>query len=77
MVQGRVVAYQRTLGSETTLVVTNYGTQPASIKIGSFRPRSAWVSAYPQRGKALVTTGQGVLRLGLPAQSVRVYTFKP
>ena len=77
MVQGRVVAYQRTLGSETTLVVTNYGTQPASIKIGSFRPRSAWVSAYPQRGKALATNGQGVLRLGLPAQSVRVYTFKP
>jgi hypothetical protein len=59
------------------MVVTNYGTQPASIKIGSLRPRSEWVAAYPPRGKPVATNAQGVLRLGLPAQSVRVYTLKP
>ena len=76
-VQGRVLAYQRTLGGESTLVVINYGTRSASIQIDGLKPGAALVSAYPAGGKVLAASAGGVLRLRLPGQSVRVYTRKP
>jgi alpha-amylase len=76
-VQGRVMAYRRTLGAETTLVVTNYGRKSATIRLDQLKPRAGFSIAFPQGGKAVAANAAGVLNLRLPAQSVRVYTQKP
>jgi len=76
VVQGQVMAYQRTLGAETTLVVINYGNKPGKASLKNLQPRAAWAAAYPQRSQTLQTTAQGALSLSLPAQSVRVYTLQ-
>ena len=76
-VQGRVMAYQRKQGTETTLVVTNYGRKSATIRLDQLEPRAGFWVAFPQGGKAVAANAAGVLNLRLPAQSVRVYTQKP
>ena len=77
VVQGRVMAYRRTLGTETTLVTINYGTTAGQLVLKDLRRRTTFVAAYPQHAKPLQTNAQGTLRLSLPAQSVRVYTVQP
>ncbi|MEO7104759.1 MAG: alpha-amylase family glycosyl hydrolase, partial [Rhodoferax sp.] len=80
VVQGRVMAYRRTLGAETSLVVINYGTRSAKLALRDLQPRAAFVSVYPQAvrsTKPAVANNQGVLQLSLPAQSVRVYRLQP
>jgi glycosidase len=76
-VQGRVMAYRRTMGTETTLVVTNYGTRSATIRLDELKPRAFFVPAYPQGGKAVASSARGVMSVRLPAQSVRVYVLQP
>ena len=76
-VQGRVMAYRRTLDAQTTLVVTNYGTRSATIRLDQLKPRAAFVPVFPQGGKTVAASAQGALRVRLPAQSVRVYTLQP
>nr|WP_315491650.1 alpha-amylase family glycosyl hydrolase [uncultured Rhodoferax sp.] len=74
VVQGRVMAYRRTLGAETTLVAINYGTKPSTLKLQNMQPGDRFSAAYPHKSKAVQTNAQGSLSLRLPAQSVRVYT---
>ena len=76
-VQGRVMAYRRTLDAQTTLVVTNYGTRSATIRLDQLKPRAAFVPVFPQGGKTVAASAKGALRVRLPAQSVRVYTLQP
>ena len=75
-VQGRVMAYRRTLGAETTLVVINYGTQPGTIALKTLPPRGLLKPAYPVAAKTIVANARGSANLVLPAQSVRVYTVR-
>ncbi len=77
VVQGRVMAYRRTLGSESTLVVINYGTTAGKLALTDLQPQAAFASAYPTDAKPLAANAQGALRLTLPAQSVRVYRLQP
>jgi len=77
VVQGRVMAYRRTLGAESSLVVINYGKQPGKLTLRNMAPRRTLVAAYPQRTVSLHTNAYGALSLNLPAQSVRVYTLQP
>jgi alpha-amylase len=74
VVQGRVMAFRRTLGAETTLVAINYGTKPNTLKLQNLPPGNRFAVAYPHKSKAVQTNAQGSLSLRLPAQSVRVYT---
>jgi hypothetical protein len=71
------MAYRRTLGAETTLVVTNYGRKSATIRLDQLKSSAGFASAFPQGGKAVSANAAGVLSVQLPAQSVRVYTLKP
>ena len=73
VVQGRVMAYRRTLGAETTLVIINYGTKAGMLTLKNLRPHTTFAVAYPVRAPSLQTHAYGELSLGLPAQSVRVY----
>jgi len=75
-VQGRVMAYRRTLGAETTLVVINYGTQPGRIALKALPPHGLLKPAYPVAVKTTVANARGSASLVLPAQSVRVYTLR-
>jgi len=75
-VQGRVMAYRRTLGAETTLVVINYGTRPGRIALKTLPPRAVLAPAYPVAAKTSVANARGSATLVLPAQSVRVYTLR-
>ncbi|MDO8286777.1 MAG: alpha-amylase family glycosyl hydrolase [Rhodoferax sp.] len=75
-VQGRVMAYRRTLGTETTLVVINYGTQPGRIALKTLPPRAVLAPAYPVAAKTTVANARGAAGLVVPAQSVRVYTLR-
>lgn len=75
-VQGRVMAYRRTLGTETTLVVINYGTQPGRITLKTLPPRAVLAPAYPVAAKTTVANARGAAGLVVPAQSVRVYALR-
>jgi glycosidase len=77
VVQGRVMAYRRTLAAETTLVVINYGTRPGKFMLKDLKPHSALSALYPQVITSLQTNAQGAIGLRLPAQSVRVYALQP
>ena len=74
VVQGRVMAYRRTLGAQTSLVVINYGTNSSALALNNLQPSTRFDAAYPHMAKPLQTNVQGALSLRVPAQSVRVYT---
>ncbi|MES2952165.1 MAG: alpha-amylase family glycosyl hydrolase [Pseudomonadota bacterium] len=77
VVQGRVMAYRRTLGAETTLVVINYGTKRGQLTLTDLQPQAVFASAYPAGGRPAAASARGALSLTLPAQSVRVYRLQP
>jgi glycosidase len=77
VVQGRAMAYSRTLGAETTLVAINYGTRPAPLALTDVPKGATWLPAYPSNAKPLAANADGAVRLSLPAQSVQVYRLQP
>ena len=77
VVQGKAMAYRRTQGAETTLVVINYGTKPGTLALKNLQPSTTFSAAYPRKSKPAQTNTQGALSLRLPAQSVQVYTVQP
>jgi alpha-amylase len=77
LVQGRVMAYQRTLGPQTSLLLINYGTRAARTSLTALKSHTTLVPAYPAGVKPRVTNVRGAVSLTLPAQSVRVYTLQP
>ena len=76
-VQGRVMAYRRTLGAETTLVVINYGNKTGRIALKTLPPRAVLAPAYPSVMRSGAADARGLAKLVVPAQSVRVYTLQP
>jgi alpha-amylase len=77
VVQGRVMAYWRTLGAETSLVAINYGARSAKLALKDLQPRTNLASAYPQSDESSQANANGALNLSLPAQSVHVYRVQP
>jgi len=76
VVQGRVMAYRRTLGAETTLVAINYGNKSA-ITLKDLKPQAAFASVYPAKATRARANASGAIKLTLPAQSVHVYRLQP
>jgi glycosidase len=73
---GLVLGYQRALGAERTLVLLNYGTEPATAWVRELPARARLQAVYPAGGRA-IADAQGVAEIALPPQSVRVYRVVP
>ena len=67
---GMVLGFQRVLGQERTLVLINYGTEPATVQVPGLAAKARLVSVYP----ATRATTRHVAHITLPPQSVRVYS---
>jgi glycosidase len=75
-VDGQVMAYQRKLGSETALVVFNYGSSAASVGVSAL-PAGATLTARLGGGPNAAADGAGIARLNLAPQSVSVFLVQP
>ncbi|MED5621667.1 alpha-amylase family glycosyl hydrolase [Ideonella sp. BN130291] len=75
-VAGQAMGYQRALGTERTLVLLNYATAPATVRVGQLPAGAALVPAYPKGGQAGKADIGGTAALALPAQSVQVYLVR-
>ena len=71
-VQGMVYAFQRRHENERTLVVLNYGKDPAAIRIDSLGADAKLVNEHPAGGAPSQADAQGSLLLALAPQSLRV-----
>lgn len=78
VVEGRVMAYRRRLGEETTLVLINYGTKPATITLRGLPAAAAFKRAFPGgSGAKLVVDASGSSRIAIAAQSLLVFASEP
>ena len=75
-VSGSIMAYQRTLGNEKTLIVINYGTGAANVSVAALPNNATLTNAFPNDGAIVVADGSGVAQINMAAQSVRVITVK-
>ena len=78
-VRGQALGFQRTLGTETTLVVINYATQPVRMTVPALPALGVLTVARTQSGADSATApvranANGIVQIKLPAQSVQVYT---
>lgn len=77
--QGWVMSFQRVQDRERTLVVINYGVQPARTTIEGLPARRVLRSLWTPAGKDArapgASTGNGRIRMTLPAQSLAVYAL--
>ena len=76
--QGLVAGWQRALDAERTVVVINYGTQPAPVAVNEIGRGARLVSAWPAGGATVARAdGSGNARLTIAPLSVRVLVVKP
>ncbi|MBK7613735.1 MAG: alpha-amylase [Burkholderiales bacterium] len=76
-VQGGVIAWQRLLGTERSLVVMNTGASDVTASIAQLPALANLNRLYPADNAAASADAGGLLSLNLPAQSVRVYNVQP
>lgn len=70
--QGQMLAYQRRMGREHSLVVINYGGQAATLAIDGLAAHAELRPLYPAGGVQRLRAGQ----LSVPAQSVQVFALE-
>jgi len=75
-VDGQVWSFQRVQGRERSLVVINYGDQPATATLAGLPPAARAKAAYPDKGAALKTSANGQASVTLPPLSLRVYRLE-
>jgi glycosidase len=74
--EGLTLQFQRRLGNERTLVVVNYGEQPAEVEVSGLAPAaklSPLLGAPHSAGRAVRASGSGVARVSLRAREVQVH----
>ena len=76
-VSGRVMGYQRKLGSETTLVLINYAAAATRLEVSELAANGTLIPVYPAAAARLSVDRAGVADIVLPAQSVRVFLLQP
>jgi alpha-amylase len=76
-VSGKLMTYQRRLGSERTLVAINYGGAAATASVTGLPPGATLAAAYPAGAPALAADASGTAQLPLPAQALAVYIVQP
>jgi alpha-amylase len=72
-VSGQALSFQRRLGREHSVVLVNYGTAPAEIRVRGLGAGRTLATAYPAEGASLEADAGGAATLTLPPQSVRVF----
>ena len=75
-VQGQLMGFQRTSGSETSLVLVNYGKSAARTTVHQLPPESTLKQAFPHTRKRLNTTPQGTFSVTMAPQSVTVWVLR-
>ena len=75
-VQGKLMGFQRTLGSETTLVLINYGDKAARASIDKLAPSATLVQRHPKNEAKASVNARGVARVRVAARSVQVYSVQ-
>lgn len=73
-VQGKALGFQRTTGTETTLVLINYATRLATVRVSELPVHARLENTEGRRSPPVRASAQGRARLTLPAQSVQVFT---
>lgn len=73
--QGLVMGFQRSLGTERTLVLYNYGSTGQAVNLSGLGAASSWVAEYPA-ASGFNALASGTVSLTLPPQSVTVYRQK-
>ena len=76
-VSGRVMGYQRKLGAEHTLVLTNYGTRAAKVKVSNLPASSSIKALYPASTRMLASNASGEATIRIKPQSVMVFLVRP
>lgn len=71
--QGSVMAFQRTWGKETALVVLNYGGESAQVVIPGLPAKREFKAAHPADAAPLKVTASGHLQITLAPQAVQVF----
>ncbi len=71
--QGKALGYQRTSGTETSLVLINYATRPARVRVPSLPARARLSRVDGRRAAPVVANVKGQAFVTLPAQSVQVF----
>jgi glycosidase len=75
--QGLVAGWQRRLGRERTLVLINYGSTPAPVRVPALPPGARLQSAHPAGGALAARADRsGTASLVLAPQSVRVLVLR-
>ncbi len=74
--QGQAMGFQRSLGSERTMVLYNYGLNPQPVSLSGLAASSSWTAEYSSSTDVQVSSN-GTLALTLPPQSVTVYRQRP
>lgn len=74
-VQGSVLGYTRTLGQERTLVLINYGAQPARLTITDLPSAGVLTTLWPQ-GMPVTSAQAGQAEMEVAARSLRVLDLK-
>lgn len=69
---GAVMGWQRTLGSERTLVLINTGTVDAHLGVTALGANTLLSNLYPADGGTAQTDASGTAPLTVPAQSLRL-----
>lgn len=75
-VDGDVLGFQRQLGSETTLVMINFGKTGLGVKTKNLSPNKAFSLIYPKVALEITSDAKGMAAVTLPAQSVSVFIQK-
>ncbi len=75
-VDGEVLGFQRQFGSETSLVLINYGKAGVGLKAKNLQPDKTFSIIYPKVALEIGSDAKGVAVLTLPAQSVSVFVQK-
>ena len=70
--KGQLMAYQRRMGREHSLVLINYGQQAATLTLEGLTAHAELRPLYPAGGMQRLSAGQ----LTLPAQSVQVFALE-
>ncbi len=70
--QGASMGFQRSLGTERTMVLYNYGLVAQNVNLSGLGAASVWAAEYPVASDLMVTAS-GTASLNLPPQSVMVY----
>jgi glycosidase len=75
-VDGLVMGYQRRFGDEHTVVLLNYGKQPAMAQVDALPARASLLPAYPPGAATAEVDASGMAAVALAPQSVNVFTVR-